>query len=432
MFLLREGEAMKLKALICFATALWLGWQAEAQNYDTNSVLVETFAGSGATNYLNGQNIQAEFSNPSQIAADSFGNLFVLDAGNHRIRKITPDGTVSTFSGGGTGELEGYGTNVSLNYTFGSMTIDSSNTLWIVAYNLGVTYLLNITSDGYVSIENANLTGLFISSGICVDSSNNVYYYGSESGLLTPGIHTNIIFRYSPINDSVQPFAYVPFYQAQGTTGPQIIFAVDPANDIFVWNPSDCLIRKIDQNTNVTIFAGRPPNQQNPNINTNTDGIGTNAFFSGVSAMTMDNSGNVLLVCGPSIRKIDASTNVVTMAGNFIQSGYADGIGSNVLFSGASGVCVSQGTIFVADSNNERIRKILVNPMPISGANVTLNTYPGLTIPGILGRAYQIQSSPDMNTWTTVATVLLTSSPYLWIDQNPVSGNKFYRALLLP
>src|ERR1035437_4123112 len=35
-------------------------------------------------------------------------------------------------------------------------------------------------------------------------------------------------------------------------------------------------------------------------------------------------------------------------------------------------------------------------------------------------------------TWNPVATLLLTSSPYLWIDQNPVSGNKFYRAVMLP
>jgi hypothetical protein len=37
-----------------------------------------------------------------------------------------------------------------------------------------------------------------------------------------------------------------------------------------------------------------------------------------------------------------------------------------------------------------------------------------------------------MTTWNTVTTVLLTSSPYLWIDQNPVAGNKFYRAVMLP
>jgi hypothetical protein len=37
-----------------------------------------------------------------------------------------------------------------------------------------------------------------------------------------------------------------------------------------------------------------------------------------------------------------------------------------------------------------------------------------------------------MTNWTTRATLLLNASPYLWIDQNPVSGSKFYRALLLP
>jgi hypothetical protein len=95
---------------------------------------------------------------------------------------------------------------------------------------------------------------------------------------------------------------------------------------------------------------------------------------------------------------------------------------------------LSSGAIFVADSINQRIRNIAFNPstQPILPASLHLSTYPGLQIIGTVGRTYQIQASPDMNTWNTAATVLLTSSPYLWIDQNSVSGNKFYRALLLP
>jgi hypothetical protein len=88
----------------------------------------------------------------------------------------------------------------------------------------------------------------------------------------------------------------------------------------------------------------------------------------------------------------------------------------------------------VADSGNNRIRQISFNPQPqvVSGANLNIGTFAGVTITGVVGRTYQIQSSPDMSTWTTVATVLLTSSPYLWIDQNPIAGNKFYQAVLLP
>jgi hypothetical protein len=131
---------------------------------------------------------------------------------------------------------------------------------------------------------------------------------------------------------------------------------------------------------------------------------------------------------------MDAATNVVTMAGSFTQSGYTNGVGNLARFNNASGVCLSQGSIFVADSGNQRIRQISFNPQPqvVTGANLGIGTFAGVTITGTVGRTYQVQSSPDLNAWTTRTTLLLNSSPYLWIDQNPVSGNKFYRALLLP
>src|SRR5713226_10023578 len=87
--------------------------RALAQNYDTNNVVVQTFAGSGFYGYFDGKGTQTMFSGPYSVVADSSGNLFVSDQGNSRIRKITPDGTVSTFAGGGT-QPTGYGTNVAL------------------------------------------------------------------------------------------------------------------------------------------------------------------------------------------------------------------------------------------------------------------------------------------------------------------------------
>lgn len=165
-----------------------------------------------------------------------------------------------------------------------------------------------------------------------------------------------------------------------------------------------------------------------------TDGVGTNAAFNSVNQMFSDGVGNIYFACGYCIRKMDAQSNVVTMAGNFTHSGYTNGAGNLALFYGAAGACISGGTIYVADSDNDRIRDITFNPQPqvVTGANLGIGAFAGVTITGAVGRTYQIQSSPDLNTWHTVATVLLTSSPYLWIDQNPVSGNKFYRAVLLP
>src|ERR1039458_9487573 len=110
MSLLHEGEIMKLKILISLAIAMMYVWQAKAQIYDTNNVVVQTFAGSGFSGYVDGVGQLTMFNNPKCVVSDSSSNLFVLDLGNARIRKVAPDGTVSTFAGGGN-QTSGYGTN---------------------------------------------------------------------------------------------------------------------------------------------------------------------------------------------------------------------------------------------------------------------------------------------------------------------------------
>src|SRR6266705_2653926 len=91
--------------LFTFLTVLANLSQSFAQNYDTNNPVVQTFVGSGFYGYLDGQGTQTMFNNPSAVVADSSSNLFVLDNSNYRIRKVTSDGTVSTFAGGGGGAL---------------------------------------------------------------------------------------------------------------------------------------------------------------------------------------------------------------------------------------------------------------------------------------------------------------------------------------
>lgn len=150
--------------------------------------------------------------------------------------------------------------------------------------------------------------------------------------------------------------------------------------------------------------------------------------------MCVDGQGNVLMACGDSIRKMSATTNVITMAGSFTQSSYANGGGSLARFSNATGLCLSQGMVFVTDSGNERIRFISFNPQPqaVTGSNLGIATYAGITINGLVGRTYQIQASIDLTNWNTIESILLNSAPYLWIDPNSVNQNKFYRAFLLP
>ncbi len=403
--------------------------RVEAQIYDTNDFVVQTFAGSGFSGYVDGQGMQTMFDGPTAIAADSSSNLFVFDYYNLRIRRISSDGNVSTFVGGGNQPLPGYGTNILLPATV-AMTIDHSNALYLAPYG-GSTSLLRVGPDGFVSaIPLPGFAGGQVRQGLCVDSMNNVYISDNTA---------NKIFRYRT-NGTFEVFAGSGNYgSADGNgiftsfAGPSVLTS-DSADNIYVWDSGSKLIRRINQNHDVVTIASH-------SANADADGSGTNASFYLVSAMCSDGSGNIYLACfsgsgGESIRKMDAMTNVTTLAGSFTQSGFTNGPGILARFDGGGdeGICFSGGVIFLADFDNQRIRTVAFNPSPqvVSGANLQLNTYPGLRITGTVGRTYQVQTSPDFINWTTHATVLLTSSPYLWIDQNVVAGSKFYRAILLP
>src|ERR1017187_8790482 len=261
---LLESKIMKLKtAIILMAIATALVWQAGAQTYDTNNVIVQTFAGSGFSGYLDGVGQQTMFNAPMAIVSDTASNLFVLDYANPvRIRKITPDGTVTTFAGGGGNALPGYGTNVLLPFAI-KMTIDHSNTLYLMNYYGGS--MLRVGSDGYVS--NIPLSGLSggARSSLCVDSGNNVYISDSSG---------NKIWRY-------RTNAVLEVLAGSGNAGsldgngiftsfsnPSAL-AADNADNIYVCDANQ-LIRKINQNRDVVTIAG--------NLNdTDSDGFGTNA-----------------------------------------------------------------------------------------------------------------------------------------------------------
>ena len=153
MSLLRENEIMKIKISIgLVAIAVMFGWQAGAQTYDTNNEVVQTFAGSAFSGYLDGQGQLTMFNNPNAVVSDSQSNLFVWDSSNSRIRKIAPDSTVKTFAGGGN-QTSGVGTNVNLSgLTLCSLAIDRNDTIWMLAGGGGgIFYLYEITSSATIT-----------------------------------------------------------------------------------------------------------------------------------------------------------------------------------------------------------------------------------------------------------------------------------------
>ena len=89
------------------------------------------------------------------------------------------------------------------------------------------------------------------------------------------------------------------------------------------------------------------------------DGTGAGARFSGPFGMAVDNQGNLLVGDGAKIRQITPQGVVTTIAGSLTLAGFADGTGSNARFATAAGIAIdTTGNLYVADANNNPIRKV--------------------------------------------------------------------------
>ena len=145
---------------------------------------VTTFAGTyGVPGFANGVGTSARFNRPSALAIDQFDNIYVTDFNNHRIRRITPSGNVTTVAGSGSA---GYANGSALSARFNSPTgvaIDYQGNIYVSDYNHAIR---KISLDGVVStIAGTNAPGYADGNGtnarfnfphhIVVDNSGNLY-----------------------------------------------------------------------------------------------------------------------------------------------------------------------------------------------------------------------------------------------------------------
>nr|WP_294945949.1 SMP-30/gluconolactonase/LRE family protein [uncultured Mucilaginibacter sp.] len=150
----------------------------------TPAGVVSTFAGSGTKASTDGKGTAAAFNFPFGITIDGAGNFYVTDEGSHKIRKITPDGTVTTLAGSGViGDTNGKGPAASFNYPSG-IVADKDGNLYLADF--GNAKIRKITPDGTVSTyagtgDQGEVDGTVASAsfwapqGITIDAAGNIY-----------------------------------------------------------------------------------------------------------------------------------------------------------------------------------------------------------------------------------------------------------------
>lgn len=298
-----------------------------AQAAPGNAGTLSTFAG-GTIGFKDGAGSQARFTNPSSVAVDATGNIFVVDFGNQRIRKITPAGAVTTVAGGSIGFEDGSGAAARFTGPSG-VAVDSSGN--IVVVDLGNERIRKIVPDGAVStLAGSGVKGFQDGSSAAAEFA---FGRGAVNSVLRSSLH--------PIRLDLK---YL-FYPAG--------VAIDPHGNVIVADFSNHRIRKITPAGVVSTLAGS-------GINGFRDGRGADAQFTDPSGLAVDAAGNVYVADEGNnrIRKIAPDGVVTTLAGTGAR-GFRDGAAAQAQFAAPMGIAVDpSGDILVADSGNHRIREI--------------------------------------------------------------------------
>lgn len=331
--------------------------------------MVSTIAGTGALGSINGVATSSTFRYPDGAIVASDGTIYITDQSNHKIRKLTTDGMVSNFVGTNTaGYVDGNGTAARFNYP-AAMAIDAQDNLYVADY--GNHCIRKVTPAGNVTTY-AGLGGVV----------------GNTDG-----------------NSAIATF--------NGPTG----LCFDTIGNMYVADYHNNKIRKIDPNGNVTTFAGSGTAGAN-------DSTALNASFNNPAVVTFDGVENFYVTDSGNrkIRKIDNQGNVSTFAG-IGTGGAVDGPASIASFRALTGIVAKNETEFyVTDYNNHKIRKIRIYRYTISPqlpAGLVFNEQTG-EISGI-----PTEVSPPTDYLVTVENESGTSSFILSIEVNTLSVDSF-------
>jgi sugar lactone lactonase YvrE len=254
----------------------------------SNTGIITTFAGTGAFGFSGdgGPASKAQLANPNSVVVDSGGNLYITDAGNHRIRKVSRDGTITTVAGNGTIGSSGDGgpaISAQLNSPC-ALALDNAGNLYITDQN--DNRIRKVTASGVI----ATLAGVGLAG------------YSGDNG----------------------PAASAQLSNPLG-------IALDTIGNLYIADRGNNRIRKVDTSGTITTVAGNG----SVTFVLTDGGLATNASLNQPTGVAIDSAGNLFIADNYSrIRKVSPSGIIVTVAG-------IGGASGNVGYTGDGGPAVN-------------------------------------------------------------------------------------------
>lgn len=324
---------------------------------------IRTFAGSTTLGSTNALGTSARFTHPVGLATDLSGNIYIADTENSTIRKITPDGNVSTIAGspGNFGSTDAIGAGARF---YGPQAL---------------------AADGYGQLFVADTANSTIRKIV----GNAVSTFAGVAGVSN---------SFDGTGSNAQ------FYHPEG-------IATDAGGNVYVADTWNHTIRKITPAGAVTTLAGLAGNFGA------ADGTNSKAHFNRPAGIAVDSATNIFIAdsLNHTIRKITPVGQVSTIAGLAGVWGSGDGTNSAARFYLPEGISIAtNGDLFVTDSGNQTLRKI-----SFIGTNWVVTTVAGLS--GLAGSANGTGSNAQFD---FPAGIGFDNAGYLYIAD---TGNNMIR-----
>lgn len=346
---------------------------------DISTIAGNGNAGSGGDG---GPATSAQLWGPFDTTVDPLGNVYISDSENKRIRKVDTNGNISTFAGTGTSGYSGDGgaaTSAKINQGSGQITSDAVGNIFFV--DAGNRRIRRIAVDGTITTVAGNgdfgdcdtgnggqatAAALAELRGLAFDAAGNLYFTGTchrvrkvdTAGILSTVAGTT---RFGGFSGDGGAATAALLNSPRG-------LGVDGVGNLYVADEGNYRVRRIDTAGIINTVAG--------NGSATFSGDGGPATSAGIglaSDVQVDGAGSLFIGRGNDrIRKVDALGTITTVAGNGTTSPINDGgpATSAALYNPSGVVIDIDGDLLIADTNHQRIRRVeaIAVPRPIGGA----------------------------------------------------------------